>query len=57
MGDVCAAVIPFHFFFFFFVVFIVHVIEKVVILDAADVAKGPICRLPLKNFVPHSLHG
>ncbi|CAM9271037.1 unnamed protein product [Scytosiphon promiscuus] len=30
---------------------------EVVILDAADIAKGPVCRLPLKGFVPHCLHG
>lgn len=30
---------------------------EIVILDAANVSKGPICRLPLKGFVPHTLHG
>eukprot|EP00752_Nemacystus_decipiens_P007508 g6709.t1 len=30
---------------------------EVVIFDAADVTKGPICRLPLRGFVPHCLHG
>ncbi|CAM9278896.1 unnamed protein product [Ectocarpus sp. 6 AP-2014] len=30
---------------------------EVVILDAADVTKGPICRLPLKGFIPFCLHG
>ncbi|CAN0029742.1 unnamed protein product, partial [Hapterophycus canaliculatus] len=30
---------------------------EVLIFDAADVAKGPVCRLPLKGFVPHCLHG
>eukprot|EP00903_Cladosiphon_okamuranus_P006159 g6060.t1 len=30
---------------------------EILIFDAADVAKGPVCRLPLKGFIPHCLHG
>ncbi|CAM9702553.1 unnamed protein product [Ascophyllum nodosum] len=29
----------------------------VLIFDAAEVSKGPVCRLPLKGFVGHTLHG
>ncbi|CAM9796280.1 unnamed protein product, partial [Choristocarpus tenellus] len=28
-----------------------------IVMDAADLAKGPLCRMPLKGFVPHMLHG
>ena len=27
------------------------------ILDGADVARGPVCRLWLRSAVPHGLHG
>lgn len=33
-----------------------HVTE-LVILNAQKVSKGPVCRIPLKGFVPHTLHG
>ena len=27
------------------------------VLDAADLAKGPVARIPLRHHVPHGLHG
>ncbi|CAM9776081.1 unnamed protein product, partial [Sphacelaria rigidula] len=32
-------------------------VTELVILDAQNVSKGPVCRLPLKEFAPHTLHG
>ncbi|CAM9565479.1 unnamed protein product [Chrysoparadoxa australica] len=31
--------------------------SEVVLFDAKDITKGPICRMGLRNFVPHGLHG
>ena len=34
---------------------VTHVMSQV--LDAADIAKGPLARIWLKHHVPHGLHG
>jgi all-trans-8'-apo-beta-carotenal 15,15'-oxygenase len=31
--------------------------SEVVIFDAQNVSQGPICRIPVEPFLPHSLHG
>lgn len=31
--------------------------SELVVLDAQKISQGPICRLPLKTFLPHGLHG
>ncbi|CAM9581100.1 unnamed protein product, partial [Discosporangium mesarthrocarpum] len=30
---------------------------EVILLDASNLARGPVCRMALKGFVPHQLHG
>ena len=32
-------------------------ISRVVVLDCADIAAGPVCSIPLRNRIPHGLHG
>ena len=32
-------------------------ISRVVVLDCADIAAGPVCSIPLRNRIPHGMHG